>query len=77
MERKDTIQNAYRLTGSNNFYDGISIVRFCKTPYGLIALLTYVVLDHTGIGRRHFTGGLPDIPAGIEWYGIAAAFALR
>ena len=56
MERKDTVQNAYRLTGSNNFYDGISVVRFCKTPYGLIALLTYVVLDHTGIGRRHFTG---------------------
>ena len=23
MERKDTIQNAYRLTGSNNFYDGM------------------------------------------------------
>ena len=23
MERKDTIQNAYRLRGSNNFYDGM------------------------------------------------------
>lgn len=33
----------------------ISVVRFCKAPYGLIALLAYVVFDHTGIGRRHFT----------------------
>lgn len=31
MERKDTIQNAYRLTGSNNFYDGMIT---CSTASG-------------------------------------------
>lgn len=36
--------------------DHVSGEERLRTPYGLIALLTYVVLDHTGIGRRHFTG---------------------
>ena len=32
MDRKENIRNAYRLTGSNNFYDGMVT---CSTVSGL------------------------------------------
>ena len=32
MDRKENIRNAYRLTGSNNFYDGMIT---CGMPLGV------------------------------------------
>ena len=71
MERKDTIQNAYRLTGSNNFYDGMitcstaSGKAVCRAVWGMNKTecdeyLTYAL---AGI-PTDFSGQLLEVPVG-------------
>ena len=35
MDRKENIRNAYRLTGSNNFYDGMIITSSACAIFGI------------------------------------------
>ena len=71
MERKDTIQNAYRLTGSNNFYDGMIT---CSTASGKAVYLAvwgmnkaecdeYLTHALSGI-PTDFSGRLLEVPVG-------------
>lgn len=71
MERKDAIQNAYRLTGGNSFYDGMIT---CSTPSGRAVCHwvwdmnkaecdAYLEKALSGI-PEHFSGRLLEVPVG-------------
>ena len=71
MERKEAVRRAYRLTGGNNFYDGMIT---CSTPSGkavcrLVWDMNKVESDAylekalSGI-PEHFSGRLLEVPVG-------------
>lgn len=71
MERKNAIQNAYRLTGGNSFYDGMIT---CSTPSGRAVCRwvwdmnkaecdAYLEKALSGI-PEHFSGRLLEVPVG-------------
>ena len=71
MDRKQTIQNAYRLTGSNSFYDGMIT---CSTlPGKAVCRLvwamnraeceSYLALALSGVPEQ-FSGSLLEVPVG-------------
>ena len=71
MERKDTIQNAYRLTGSNNFYDGMitcstaSGKAVCRAVWGMNKSECDKYLTHALSGiPANFSGRLLEVPVG-------------
>lgn len=71
MERKDTIQNAYRLTGSNNFYDGMitcstaSGKAVCRAVWGMNKTECDEYLTHALSGiPTDFSGRLLEVPVG-------------
>ena len=71
MERKDTIQNAYRLTGSNNFYDGMitcstaSGKAVCRAVWGMNKAECDEYLTHALSGiPTDFSGQLLEVPVG-------------
>ena len=71
MERKDTIQNAYRLTGSNNFYDGMitcstaSGKAVCRAVWGMNKTECDEYLTHALAGiPTDFSGQLLEVPVG-------------
>ena len=71
MERKDTIQSAYRLTGSNNFYDGMitcstaSGKAVCRAVWGMNKAECDEYLTHALSGiPTDFSGQLLEVPVG-------------
>lgn len=71
MERKDSIQNAYRLTGSNNFYDGMitcstaSGKAVCRAVWGMNKAECDEYLTHALSGiPTDFSGQLLEVPVG-------------
>ena len=71
MERKEAIRSAYRLTGGNNFYDGI-ITYSTLTGKPLCLLVSdmtpaendaYLEKTLSGI-PEHFSGKLLEVPVG-------------
>lgn len=71
MERKDTIQNAYRLTGSNNFYDGMITCStapgkaVCRAVWGMNKSECDEYLTHALSGiPANFSGQLLEVPVG-------------
>lgn len=72
MERKDTIQNAYRLTGSNNFYDGMitcstaSGKAVCRAVWGINKTECDEYLTHALAGiPTDFSGQLLEVPVAL------------
>ena len=71
MERRDTIQNAYRLTGSSSFYDGMitcstaSGKAVCRVVWGMNreACEEYLTRALSGISSD-FAGRLLEVPVG-------------
>ncbi|MDO5423272.1 MAG: class I SAM-dependent methyltransferase [Eubacteriales bacterium] len=71
MERKDTIRNAYRKTGSNRFYDGmitcttISGKAVCRAVWGMGKKENdeYLRMALSGI-QADFSGRLLEVPVG-------------
>ena len=72
MERKEAIRSAYRMTGGNNFYDGIRIT--CSTLSGKAVCClvwamnkaendAYLEKAMSGI-PEHFSGKLLEVPVG-------------
>lgn len=60
MDRKENIRNAYRLTGSNNFYDGMIT---CSTVSGKAVCREYLNKAFTGV-PEDFAGKLLEVPVG-------------
>ena len=74
MARKDTIQNAYCLTGSNNFYDGMitcstaSGKAVCRAVWGMNKTECDEYLTHALAGiPTDFSGQLGNVK-GIAWF---------
>ena len=71
MERKDAIRGAYRLTGGNNFYDGmitcstLSGKAVCRLVWAMnkVENDTYLEKALSGI-PAHFSGRLLEVPVG-------------
>ena len=71
MDRRETIQNAYRLTGSNNFYDGMITCStvpgkaVCRLVWGMgkAECDDYLAKALSGIPER-FCGKLLEVPVG-------------
>ena len=71
MERKETIRNAYRLTGSNDFYDGMITCStlpgkaVCRLVWGMnkAECDDYLARALSGI-PEDFSGKLLEVPAG-------------
>ncbi|MDO5424629.1 MAG: methyltransferase domain-containing protein [Eubacteriales bacterium] len=71
MERKDTIRNAYRLTGSNSFYDGMITCStipgkaVCQAVWGMGRKENdkYLSMALSGI-PEDFSGRLLEVPVG-------------
>lgn len=71
MERKETIKNAYRLAGSNQFYDGMitcSTVMgkaVCRAVWGMDKeeCDEYLIKTLSGI-PKNFSGRLLEVPVG-------------
>ena len=71
MERKEAIRSAYRLTGSNSFYDGMIT---CTTLSGKAVCGLVWDMDKTECDAyrekalsgipEHFSGRLLDVPVG-------------
>ena len=71
MERKNAIQNAYRLTGGNSFYDGMIT---CSTPSGKAVCRWVWDMDKAECDEylekalsgipEHFSGRLLEVPVG-------------
>lgn len=71
MERKETIQSAYRLAGSNSFYDGMitcstpSGKAVCRAVWGMDKAECDEYLTHALSGiPTDFTGKLLEVPVG-------------
>lgn len=71
MERKDAIQNAYRLAGSNSFYDGmitcstVSGKAVCRAVWGMGKSECSDYLTHALSGiPANFSGKLLEVPVG-------------
>lgn len=71
MERKETIQSAYRLAGSNRFYDGMitcstpSGKAVCRAVWGMDKAECDEYLTHALSGiPTDFTGKLLEVPVG-------------
>lgn len=71
MEHKDTIQNAYRLAGSNSFYDGMitcstaSGKAVCRAVWGMNKMQCDEYLTHALSGiPADFSGRLLEVPVG-------------
>ena len=71
MERKDAIQNAYKLAGSNSFYDGmitcstVSGKAVCRTVWGMNKTDCDEYLTHSLSGiPANFRGKLLEVPVG-------------
>ena len=69
MERKDAIQNAYRLAGSNSFYDGMITCStvggkaVCHAVWGMDKAECDEYLTHALSGiPADFSGKLPEVP---------------
>lgn len=73
MERKETIRNAYRLTGSNDFYDGMITCStlpgkaVCRLVWGMnkAECDDYLARALSGI-PEDFSGKLLEVPVGTE-----------
>lgn len=71
MERKETIKNAYRLTGSNQFYDGmitcstVTGKAVCRAVWGMDKeeCDEYLIKALSGI-PKNFSGRLLEVPVG-------------
>lgn len=71
MQSKDNIQNAYRLTGSNSFYDGmitcstVSGKAVCRAVWGMEKAECDEYLTHALSGiSADFSGRLLEVPVG-------------
>ena len=71
MERKEAIRGAYRLTGSNNFYDGmitcstLSGKAVCRLVWAMIKAECDAYLEKALSGiPEHFSGKLLEVPVG-------------
>ena len=71
MERKEAIRSAYRLTGGNNFYDGMitcSTLRgkaVCRLVWGMNKAENDAYLEKALSGiPEHFSGKLLEVPVG-------------
>ena len=71
MERKEAIRSAYRLTGGNNFYDGMitcSTLRgkaVCRLVWGMNKVENDAYLEKALSGiPEHFSGKLLEVPVG-------------
>ena len=71
MERKEAIRNAYHMTGSNNFYDGMITCStppgkaVCRLVWGMNKAETDAYLEHALAGiPEDFSGKLLEVPVG-------------
>ena len=71
MERKEAIRSAYRLTGSNSFYDGmitcttLSGKAVCRLVWDMDKTECDAYLEKALSGLpEHFSGRLLDVPVG-------------
>ena len=71
MERKDAIRGAYRLTGGNNFYDGmitcstLSGKAVCRLVWAMNKAENDAYLEKALSGiPSHFSGRLLEVPVG-------------
>ena len=71
MERKEAIRSAYRLTGGNNFYDGmitcstLSGKAVCRLVWDMNKAENDVYLEKALSGiPEHFSGKLLEVPVG-------------
>ena len=71
MERKEAIRSAYRLTGGNNFYDGmitcstLSGKAVCRLVWAMNKAENDAYLEKALSGiPEHFSGKLLEVPAG-------------
>ena len=69
MERKEAIRSAYRLTGGNNFYDGmitcstLSGKAVCRLVWAMNKAENDAYLEKTLSGiPEHFSGKLLEVP---------------
>ena len=71
MERKKAIRSAYRLTGGNNFYDGmitcstLSGKAVCRLVWDMSKVENDAYLEKALSGiPKHFSGKLLEVPVG-------------
>ena len=72
MERKEAIRSAYRMTGGNNFYDGIMITcstlsgkAVCRLVWAMNKAENDAYLEKAMSGiPEHFSGRLLEVPVG-------------
>ena len=71
MERKETIRGAYRMTGENNFYDGmitcstLSGKAVCRLVWAMYKAENDAYLEKALSGiPEHFSGKLLEVPVG-------------
>ena len=71
MERKEAIRSAYRLTGGNNFYDGmitcstLSGKAVCRLVWDMNKAENDAYLEKALSGiPKHFSGKLLEVPVG-------------
>ena len=71
MERKEAIRSAYRLTGGNNFYDGmitcstLSGKAVCRLVWDMNKVENDAYLEKALSGiPEHFSGKLLEVPVG-------------
>ena len=79
MERKEAIRSAYRLTGGNNFYDGMitcSTLRgkaVCRLVWDMNKAENDAYLEKALSGiPEHFSGKLLEVPVGTRYSDHAA-----
>ena len=71
MERQEAIRSAYRMTGGNNFYDGmitcstLSGKAVCRLVWGMNKAENDAYLEKALSGiPEHFSGKLLEVPVG-------------
>ena len=71
MERKEAIRDAYRMTGGNNFYDGmitcstLSGKAVCRLVWDMNKAENDAYLEKALSGiPKHFSGKLLEVPVG-------------
>ena len=81
MERKEAIRSAYRLTGGNNFYDGmitcstLSGKAVCRLVWDMNKAENDACLEKALSGiPEHFSGKLLEVPVGT---GTSSSFTRR
>ena len=77
MERKEAIRSAYRMTGGNNFYDGmitcstLSGKAVCRLVWAMNKAENDDYLEKALSGiPEHFSGKLLEVPVGLEETGM-------